>query len=97
MNALLILIAHIFVNLAKMTRSAGTKAVMAENLFLKQQLIVVNRSRKRAPNLTVIDRFVFGCCALFINIRRIPKLAVILQPSTLLRFPRAERTFKSID
>jgi hypothetical protein len=29
---------------------------MAENLVLKQQLMVLRRARKRAPNLTSIDR-----------------------------------------
>ena len=29
----------------------GMRAVVAENLLLKQQLLVLTRSRKRAPNL----------------------------------------------
>jgi hypothetical protein len=35
-------------------------AVVAESLFMKQQLLIVNRSRRCAPNLSVLDRFHFG-------------------------------------
>jgi hypothetical protein len=53
---------------------------------MKQQLLVINRSRQRAPNLSALDRFLFGFWSLFLNPRRIQRAAVIIQPSTLLRF-----------
>ena len=31
--------------------AGGTRAVLAENILLKQQLLVLQRSRRRAPNL----------------------------------------------
>jgi transposase InsO family protein len=53
---------------------------------MKQQLIVINRSRWRAPNLSALDRFLFGFWSLFISPRRIHRAAVIIRPSTLLKF-----------
>jgi hypothetical protein len=41
------------------------------------------------PELTAWDRLVLGICALFVSPKRRHKLAVILQPSTLLGFHRA--------
>jgi transposase InsO family protein len=35
---------------------AAESVIIAENLLLKQQLIIHNRSRQRAPNLSVQDR-----------------------------------------
>ena len=34
----------------------GMKAVVAENLLLKQQVLSLTRLRKRAPNLALFDR-----------------------------------------
>jgi len=45
--------------------------------------------RRRAPQLTPWDRLVLGICALFVSPQRLRKMAVILQPSTLLRFHQA--------
>jgi hypothetical protein len=36
----------------------GVRAVIAENLMLKQQLIVLRRGRQRAPNLALSDRLI---------------------------------------
>jgi len=62
------------------------KGIIAENLLLKQQLLVVCRSRQRAPNLTPANRFLLGLCSLFLRPGRIVKTAVGIRPSTLLRF-----------
>ena len=40
---------------------------MAENLLLKQQLIVLRRVRKRAPNLTSSDRLLCGFWSMFLS------------------------------
>jgi hypothetical protein len=55
-------------------RAGGVRAVAAESLLLKHQLLISNRSRHRAPNLTNLDRVVLGLTTLFVNPRRIPKL-----------------------
>ena len=51
MRDLLLLVIHLLVTLAKLLRPGGARAVVAESLVLKHQLIIVNRSRQRAPNL----------------------------------------------
>jgi putative transposase len=56
MRELLILAIHLFVTFAKLLRPGGVRAVAAESLLLKQQLLISNRSRYRAPNLTAFDR-----------------------------------------
>jgi len=89
MRDLLLLAIHLFVTLAKMFRPGGIRALAAESLLLKQQLIVSNRSRQRAPNLTTLDRFVFGLITLFVSPHRIPKLSAIVKSATLLKFHKA--------
>jgi len=53
---------------------------------MKQQLLVINRSRRRAPNLTAIDRILLGFWSLFLSPHGIRRAAAILKPSTLLKF-----------
>ena len=53
---------------------------------MKQQLLIVNRSRQRAPNLTATDRMLLGFWSLFLSPHGIQRAAVILKPSTLLKF-----------
>jgi hypothetical protein len=68
--------------------------VLAENILLKQQLLVLQRSRRRAPNLRSADRFLFGFCSQFLSPRRLIRTAIILKPATLLRFHRGFKDFK---
>jgi hypothetical protein len=89
MRDLLLLAIHLFVTLAKLLRPGGARAVAAESLLLRQQLIVSNRSRQRAPNLSTIDRFVVGLITLFVSPRRIPKLSAIVKSATLRKFHKA--------
>jgi cbb3-type cytochrome oxidase subunit 3 len=55
---------------------------------MKQQLLLINRSRRRAPNLSALDRCLFGFWSLFLDPHRIRRAAVIIRPSTLLKFHR---------
>ena len=86
MKDLLLILAHLLTILAKLLGPGGAKAIVADSLLMKQQLIVINRSRRRAPNLTVIDRLLLGFWSLFLSSHRIRRAAVILRPSTLLNF-----------
>jgi transposase InsO family protein len=86
MNTLLLLFASFLTILAKLLRPGGTKALLAENLLLKQQLLVLTRSRQRAPNLSSIHRMLLGFWSLFLTPRRMAKVAICIQPSTLLKF-----------
>jgi hypothetical protein len=56
MREQLILVAHLIVTIIKVAAPGGPRSVVAESLILKHQLLILNRSRKRAPKLGVIDR-----------------------------------------
>ena len=83
------LLYHLLSTLAKLIGPGGSRTVIAENLLLKQQLIIHSRSRQRAPNLTTRDRTVLGFLSLFLNPQRLVRSAVIIKPSTLLHFHNA--------
>jgi len=86
MKDLLLLLAHLLVTLAKLLGPGGAKAIVADSLLMKQQLLIVNRSRRRAPNLTPVDRMLLGFWSLFLSPHHVQRAAVILRPSTLLNF-----------
>ena len=67
MKDLLLPLLHLAVTAAKLCRPGGVRAVIAENLLLKQQLIVLRRPRKRAPNLTTVDRLLCGFGSLSVS------------------------------
>src|SRR5262245_27480258 len=58
-------------------------------ILVKHQLLILTRSRKRAPNLHALDRIIAGLCAALIRQARVARSAIILKPSTLLQFHRA--------
>ena len=89
MKDVLYLLFQLLTTLAKLLRPGGGRTVIAENLILKQQLIIHSRSRQRAPNLSTQDRALLGFWSLFLNPRRIAISASIIKPSTLLRFHNA--------
>ena len=89
MRELALLAIHLLVTLAKLLRPGGIRAVAAESLLLKHQILIGNRARRRAPNLTTVDRVVLGLTTLFVSPRRIPKLCPLIKPATLFKFHRA--------
>ena len=89
MKELVFLLIHLSTTLARLLGPGGAKAIVADSLLVKQQLLVINRSRKRAPNLSVLDRFLLGFWSLFLRPHHIQRSAIILRPSTLLRFHEA--------
>jgi putative transposase len=62
---------------------------MSESLLLKHQLLILNRSRARAPNLRPLDRVVASLCAGLMRPARLVRSAIVLKPSTLMTFHRA--------
>ena len=92
-NAIVVLM-HLLAGLVVLLGPGGTRAVLAENMLLKQQLLVLQRSRRRAPNLRTTDRLFIGFCSGFLSPRRLIRTAIILQPATLLRFHRGFKDFK---
>jgi putative transposase len=89
MKELLLTLLHLAVMTAKLCGPGGVRAVIAENLLLKQQLIVLRRAHQRAPNLALRDRLICGVGALFLSPGRIRKVAIGVRPSTLLAFHQA--------
>jgi len=89
MRHLFILIIHFMATVVKLVRPGGVRAVVAESVLAKHQLLILNRSRRRAPNLRVLDRLITGFCSLWIRPRRFARVAVTFRPSTLLIFHRA--------
>ena len=81
MKDLLLTLLHLTVMTATLCGPGGVRAVIAENLLLKQQLIVLRRPRQRAPRLTASDRLLFGFGALFLSRGRIRKIAIGVRPS----------------
>jgi putative transposase len=63
--------------------------VIAESVLMMHQLLIVNRSRRRAPNLLTLDRLIAGFCSLWIKPTRLLRTGITLRPSTLLNFHRA--------
>jgi len=86
MKDLLTLLAHLLTTIAKLLGPGGAKTIVADSLLMKQQLLIINRTRQRAPNLSVLDRFLLGFWSLFLNPRHLKRAAVIIRPSTLLKF-----------
>jgi transposase InsO family protein len=73
----------------RLLRPGGIKSIAAENLILRQQLIVLKRSGRRSPRLTQNDRMLFAILAHIIPHGRLRKLAIIVKPATILKFHRA--------
>jgi hypothetical protein len=55
MKDLLELITHLLSTIAKLLGPGGARAVVADSLLMKQQLLIINRMRRRAPNIAVQD------------------------------------------
>ncbi len=53
---LVVLFIHFIAILARLLGPGGVRSVVAESLLLKHQLLIVNRSRQRSPNLRPSDR-----------------------------------------
>lgn len=89
MRDLAILFLHLITTLTRLFGPGGARSIVAESLLVKHQLLIVNRSRERAPNLRTSDRIIAGLCAMLMRPGRILRSAVILKPSTILGFHRA--------
>ncbi len=75
MRTILVLALHLVIRIAKLLGPGGVRGLVAETLLVKHQLLVINRSRRRAPNLTGYDRILMGLCSLLMASDRIRKAA----------------------
>ena len=89
MRNLAVLFIHLIAVLARLLGPGGVRSVVAESLLLKHQLLIVNRSRQRSPNLRASDRILAGWMALLVRPTRLLRSAIVLKPSTLLGLHKA--------
>jgi putative transposase len=89
MRNLAVLFIHLIAILARLLGPGGVRSIVAESLLLKHQLLIVNRSRQRAPNLSAWDRILAGWMALLVRPTRLLRSAIVLKPSTLVGFHKA--------
>jgi putative transposase len=84
MRDVIILFLHLIVTVVRLARQGGLRSVVVESVLIKHQLQILNRGRKRAPNLRAAERIIAALCTLFMNPARILRSAIVLKPSTLL-------------
>jgi hypothetical protein len=84
-----VLFLHLLTTIARLAGPGGARSVVAESVLVKHQLLILNRSRKRSPNLRASDRMVAGLCAVVIRPGRLLRSAIVFKPSTLLSLHRA--------
>jgi transposase InsO family protein len=83
------LVIHLIWTLMRLLRPGGTRAVVAESLLIKHQLLIINRSRQRAPSLRPSDRVIAGLLVVLIRPARLVRSAIVIKPSTIMSFHRA--------
>src|SRR6266850_4299681 len=86
MRDIIILFVHVVATVVRLARPGGLRAVVAESVPVRHQLLILNRGRKRAPNLHIVDRIIAGSCTLLMRPARVLHSAIVLKPSTLLHF-----------
>jgi putative transposase len=89
MRDLIILPVHLITTILRLVRPGGVRAVVAESVVIKHQLLILNRSRRRAPNLRALDRLIAGICSFWIKPNHPSQVAITFKPSTLLNFHHA--------
>src|SRR6516162_5083450 len=98
MRDVVILFLHLIVTVVRLPRPGGLRSVIAESLLVKHQLRILNRGRKRAPNLCGAERIIAGLCTLLMNQARVLRSAIVLRPSTLfhLHHVLAKRKYRML-
>src|SRR5215467_7714836 len=86
MRDIFALFLHAIVIIIRLARPGGLRSVVAESVLMRHQVLILNRGRKRAPNLRVSDRIIAGLCTLMMRPARVLRSAIALRPSALMRF-----------
>jgi hypothetical protein len=84
MHDMFTLFLHVIVILFRLARPGGFRSVVAESVVMRHQVLILNRDRKRAPNLLTSDRITARLCTLLIRPER------VLQKYHLLFSPKAD-------
>ncbi len=77
MRDFLILFVHLIVTVVRLAGPGGLRSVVAESALVRHQLLILNRGRKRAPNLRPADRIIAGLCTLFMRRARTLRSAIV--------------------
>jgi|ERR1035438_7708551 hypothetical protein len=97
MRDCLVLFIHLIVTVLRLAMPRGARCVVAESVLVKHQLLMLNRGRKRAPNLRPADRIIAGLpsvCTFFMGPSRLLRSAIVLRPATLLHLHNVLRKRK---
>jgi hypothetical protein len=73
---LAVLFLHLLATVARLAGPGGVRSVVAESVLVKHQLLILNRSRRRSPNLRFANRMVAGLCALVMRPGRLIRSAI---------------------
>jgi hypothetical protein len=84
MRHLAVLLIHFISTLARSLGPGGVRSSLRSRFSLKHQLLILNRSGKRSPNLRASDRILAGLMAVMVRPTRLLRSAIVLKPSTLL-------------
>src|ERR1700730_18456889 len=77
---LAVLVIYLITTLARLLGPGGVRSLLAESLLLKHQLLIVNRSRQRSPNLSAGDRILAALLLLLARPTRLLRSAIALNP-----------------
>jgi len=80
MRYVVILLVHLITAVLRLVRPGGVRAVVAESVLAKHQLLILDRSRRRAPNLHTLDRLIAGFCSFWIKPSRLRRVAIAFMP-----------------
>src|SRR5213592_443029 len=86
MRDIFTLFLHAIVTIIRLGQPGGLRSVVAESVLMRHQVLILNRGRKRAPNLRASDRIIAGLCTLLMRPARVLRSAVGSETSTLLHF-----------
>src|SRR5438445_11669489 len=86
MRDIFTLFLHAVVIVIRLGQPGGLCSVVAESVLMRHQVLILNRGRKRAPNLRTSDRIIAGLCTLLMRPARVLRSAIVLKTSTLLHF-----------
>jgi hypothetical protein len=70
------LVLNIITVLVNICSPGGARSVMAENVALRQQLLVLKRAHKRAPKLKSYERTLLGALVSLISHKRLSRTAI---------------------
>ena len=79
---------HVIVTLIRLVQPGGLRSVVVESVLVRHQLLILNRRRRRAPNLRVAIAWA-GFWFLLLKPTRLARAAIVLKPATLINFRRA--------